>query len=94
LEVEDPLNEKNDLSESLEASNKAQAKALAASFPGDDQVSEPEVPSKSEHAELRAHQREIDKMVAKLPPRVREQMVEEFRAHFTRIQKLDVEKFL
>jgi len=78
----------------LDASLDAQAEALAASFPGDDIVVEPKAPKKSEQAELRAHQEQIDKLVAKLPAGVREQMKEEFRANFTRIQSLDIEKFL
>ena len=78
----------------MDASLDAQAEALAASFPGDDIVVEPKAPKKSEQAELRAHQEQIDKLVAKLPAGVREQMKEEFRANFTRIQSLDIEKFL
>jgi len=82
------------LPQSLEASLDAQAETLAASFPGEDIAAEAKVPKKSEHAELRAHQEEIDKLVAKLPTGVRDQMLEEFRANFTCIQSLDIEKFL
>lgn len=78
--------------DSLDASLEAQAEALAASLPGNDEhVSEPpRSKGKSELARHRASQEEIAALVEKLPPRVREQMDELFRANYTRIQKLNI----
>ena len=51
---------------------------------------EPIKRGESELARHRASQEEIERLVSKLPERVRDQMDELFRARYTRIQKLDI----
>lgn len=89
---EAPGKSKEPLPDSLDASLEAQAEALAASLPGNDEPlsQSPRSKGKSELARHRASQEEIAALVEKLPPRVREQMDELFRANYTRIQKLNI----
>ena len=78
----------------MEASIDAQAEALAASFPVTDESTEPGAIKRGEAdlARHRASQEEIQKLVDKLPERIRDQMDDLFRARYTRIQKLDIQK--
>jgi hypothetical protein len=78
----------------LQANPEAEAEELAASFSGRDVVEEPKPGKKvkSELARHRSSQEEISKLVEKLPERVRDQMDELFKARYTRIQKLDIDK--
>ena len=78
----------------MQANPEAEAEELAASFSVGSAVEEPKPGKKveSELARHRASQEEISRLVEKLPERVRDQMDELFKARYTRIQRLDIDK--